>query len=89
MTTDRFTISVAMPWKSAGVGAGGEVEIEPHAETSSATATVAAIDRMVGTGGRLAPGRETRAPGYDGRPSEAHVTAANRGRRTHWGLPAS
>ena len=70
-----------MPWKSAGVGAGGEVEIAPHAETSSATATVAAIDRMVGTGGRLAPGRETRDRGYDDRPSEAHVTAANRGRR--------
>ena len=67
------------------MGAGGEVEIELHAETSSATTTVAAIDRMVGTGGRLAPGRESRARGYDDRPSEAHVTAANRGRHNVFG----
>jgi hypothetical protein len=73
-----------MPWKSAGVGAGGDVEIEPQAEAARQTTALAAIDRMDGTGGRLAPGLETRSRGYDDRPSEAPVTAANRGRRIVW-----
>ena len=44
-TTPRFTSSMAMPGKSAGVGAGGEVETTPHAATSSATRPMASKAR--------------------------------------------
>jgi hypothetical protein len=74
-----------MPPKSAGDGAGGDVEIVPQADTASARATLAATGRMDGTVGRLSPGRVRRAPAYDGCPSAVAVTKAIRIRRAFRG----
>ena len=41
----RFVSSLAMPWKSAGVGAGAVVEIEPHALTRAEVRSIAARAR--------------------------------------------
>ena len=63
MTMSRLEISVAMPWKSAGVGAGASVEMRPHATSTSVTATSRATDRRDRTAARLSPGRRSRRAG--------------------------
>jgi hypothetical protein len=74
-----------MPPKSAGVGAGGEVETVPQADTASVSATLATTGRMDGTVGRLSPGRVPRPSAYDERPIGVAVTRAIRIRRAFRG----
>ena len=49
MAMSRFDSSAAMPWKSAGVGAGGVIEIVPQAATTTSATRYAATERWDAT----------------------------------------
>lgn len=81
MAIPRTVSSVAMPWKSAGVGFGAVVEMEPHPATTRATTRAAARAAASRSSGGGAGSRGGAMPG------EAITSAArtvDRGTMRHW-----